>query len=212
MASEKTLSVWNRRLHFYLGLYFLFFVWLFALTGLMLNHGHWKFTEFWPNRKISNLDRVIVAPPAGTPLDTAKDLMRQLGLAGEIQWVTTQRDPTKLNFRVTRPGMNAEIKADFTAARATVERSEINAWGVLHVLHTFTGVRLNDPTNQRDWILTTVWALSMDAVALGLIVMVVSGIVLWLGLAGKRLWGAIALITGTLACAWFVVGLRWFFS
>ena len=211
MVSEKTFSDLNRRLHFYLGLYFLFFVWLFALTGLMLNHGHWKFTEFWPNRKISNSERAIVTPPAGTSLDTAKDLMRQLGLAGEIQWVATQRDATKLNFRVTRPGMNAEIKADLAAAKATVERADLNAWGVLHMLHTFTGVRVNDANNQRDWILTTVWALSMDAVAAGLLVMVASGLVMWLGLTGKRRWGAVALATGTLACAWFVVGLRLFF-
>ena len=30
--------VWNRRVHFYLGLYLLFFTWLFAFTGLLLNH------------------------------------------------------------------------------------------------------------------------------------------------------------------------------
>ncbi len=32
------LRTWNRRLHYYFGLYFLFFTWLFALTGLLLNH------------------------------------------------------------------------------------------------------------------------------------------------------------------------------
>ena len=47
------LRTWNRRLHYFLGLYFIFFVWLFALTGLLLNHGQWKVAEFWPNRKTS---------------------------------------------------------------------------------------------------------------------------------------------------------------
>ena len=96
--------------------------------------------------------------------------------------------------------------------RATVQRIQVNAWGVLHVLHTFTGVRANDAMNNRDWILTTVWALAMDAVAAGLIVMVVSGIVMWLGLTGKRLWGIIALASGTVVCGWFLIGLRSFFA
>ena len=47
----KTLEAWNRRLHFYLGLYLLFFIWLFALTGLLLNHPKWSFADFWPMRR-----------------------------------------------------------------------------------------------------------------------------------------------------------------
>jgi hypothetical protein len=212
MASENNFSAWNRRLHFYLGLYFLFFVWLFALTGLLLNHGHWKFAEFWPNRKISNSEHAIAVPPPASPLETARDLMRQLNIAGEIQWLNTRPVADRLEFRVNRPGLNLEVKADFITRRATVQRSDVNAWGVLHVLHTFTGVRSNDTSNQRDWLLTTIWALSMDAVAAGLIVMVLSGIVMWLGLAGKRLWGSVAFAAGVMACGWFVVGLRWFFA
>jgi hypothetical protein len=211
MASEKAFSLWNRRLHYYLGLYFLLFVWLFAFTGLLLNHGNWKFAEFWPNRKITNTEQAIVAPAPGSPLETARDLMRQLGIAGEIQWLNTRPVADRLEFRVSRPGQNVEVKADFIMRRAVVQRSDVNTWGVLHVLHTFTGVRLNDALNQRDWILTTIWALSMDAVAAGLIFMVGSGIVMWLGLAGKRLWGFLALASGTIICGWFVAGLRCFF-
>lgn len=209
MATERKFSLWNRRLHYYVGLYFLFFVWLFALTGLLLNH-HWSFAEFWPNRKVTDSAHAILVPPAGAPLDNARDLMRQLGVAGEIQWVNTRPVADRLEFRVNRPGQNIEIKADFILRRATVQRTDVNTWGVLHVLHTFTGVRANDPANQRDWILTTVWALAMDAVAAGLIFMVGSGIVMWLGLSGKRLVGMIALASGTVACGWFVIGLRWF--
>ena len=32
------ISTCNRKGHYYLGLYFLLFLWLFALTGLLLNH------------------------------------------------------------------------------------------------------------------------------------------------------------------------------
>ena len=39
--SLRRFEFWNRKLHYYLGLYFLFFLWLFSLTGLMLNHQQW---------------------------------------------------------------------------------------------------------------------------------------------------------------------------
>ena len=65
-------EVWNRRLHFYIGLYLLFFLWLFAFTGLILNHPGWTFAEFWPNRKQTAFEREIKPPPAGPDLAQAE--------------------------------------------------------------------------------------------------------------------------------------------
>jgi uncharacterized protein len=209
-ANAGGYRVWNRKLHYYLGLYFLFFVWLFALSGLLLNHS-WTFAGFWPDRKISSSERPIRIPADGSTLEQARDLMRQLEVRGEIQWLTTRPDATRFDFRVTKPGLQFDIKADLNSARATVQRTEVNAWGTVRALHTFTGVRMNDRKNDRDWALTTVWALSMDAVAAGLVVLVLSGVVMWLGLPKKRLWGAVALASGVLASGWFVVGLRWLY-
>jgi len=202
-------GAWNRRLHFYLGLYFLFFVWLFALTGLLLNHGSWRFAEFWPNRKVTTVQSPIRPPVGDTTLERAQDLMRQLGIAGEVQSLTNRVDPARLDFAVSRPGHSFDLKVDLVAASATVRRTELNGWGILHTLHTFTGVRLGAPANQRDWLMTTVWAIAMDAVAVGLIFMVLSGVILWLGRPSRqRLWGGVALSLGLLVCGCFVVGLR----
>ena len=74
-----------------------------------------------------------------------------------------------------------------------MQRTQLNAWGVMHVLHTFTGAPAADSRNRRDWTLTTVWALSMDAVAAGLIVMVLGSYVMWFRLRAKRLGGIVAL-------------------
>src|SRR5512137_2416896 len=51
-------KLWNRKLHYYLGLFTLLFVWLFAFTGLLLNHP-WKFAEFWDSRQQSTSEREI---------------------------------------------------------------------------------------------------------------------------------------------------------
>lgn len=206
----SSVKIWNRKLHYYLGLYFLFFVWLFAFTGLLLNHGSWKFAEFWPNRRISNYERAVQVPASGDDVERARNIMGQLGISGEIQWGNGPKDPDRLEFQANRPGQTHTIKADVRAGIAKVERTEINAWGVMRVLHTFTGVRGGDRNNQRDWILTTVWALSMDAVALGLLFMVFSGIYMWSGQTEKRRLGLAALTLGTVICGWFVYGLRLF--
>ena len=135
--------------------------------------------------------------------------MRQLGLSGEIDWTTTHRQPDRLDFRVSRPGRMFHIRADLRENVATVERTDLNLGGVIHVLHTFTGVRAANPASQRDWILTTVWSLAMDAVAGGLILMVFSSYYMWHRYKKVRLPGWAALGAGCLSCGFFVVDLAW---
>jgi len=207
-----TFNIWNRKGHYYLGLYFLFFLWLFAFTGLLLNHSSWKFAEFWPNRKVSTMERRIEGLGSGSDLDRARDVMRQLGIMGEIEWAATRPGSTEFQFRVNKPGHNINIVVHPGQDRATVEQTEVNAWGIAQVLHTFTGARAVDKRNERDWILTTVWVLSMDAVSAGLILMVLSGLYMWYGLPAKRVPGIAALLLGTVICGVFVFGLRWIYS
>jgi hypothetical protein len=207
-GTADTFLVWNRRVHYFIGLYLLFFCWLFTFTGLLLNHPRWTFDEFWPNRIQSTSEHQISAPPAGSNVDRARDVMRQLGIAGEIQWPGSQPASGALAFQVSRPGLVMEVSADLRADRVTLRRNALNAWGVMHVLHTFTGMPAGNPGNERDWIVTTVWALSMDAVAAGLIVMVVSSYIMWYRLKAKRLWGTIALVLGFVTSAVLVAGLR----
>ena len=201
--------VWNRRVHFYLGLYFLFFIWLFAFTGLLLNHPRWQFAQFWPNRIQNTTEHTLQSVTAVADIDRARDVMRQLGITGEIQWPATQPVDGPFTFQVNRPGLNVDVKADLQAGHATVQRTQLNAWGAMHVLHTFTGAPAPDSRNRRDWTLTTVWALSMDAVAAGLIVMVLGSYIMWFRLRAKRLGGIVALALGFTSCGAFISALRW---
>jgi len=204
---------WNRRLHFYAGLFLLFFIWLFAFSGLLLNHPSWSFAESWSNRKEVNYEREI-APPGPEvkgDLGQAHEILRQLGIEGEILWTTTRTDSNQFEFQVRRPGHFFFIKADLAQKRVAVRQSEVNLWGVMKVLHTFSGVQMDDPRNRRDWALTSLWAFSMDAVAAGLIFMVLSSLYMWFELPQKRRSGAVVLGLGSLICGLFCVGLRWLF-
>ena len=207
------LERWNRKLHFYAGLFLLFFIWLFAFSGLILNHPSWSYTESWKNRKESNYEREIStgALEAKGDLDQAHAILKPLGIQGEILWTTTRTDTNLFEFQIRRPGHFFFIKADLARKRVNVRQADVNLWGVIKVLHTFTGVQMDDARNSRDWALTSVWAYSMDAVAAGLIFMVLSSLYMWWKLPQKRLSGAVVLGLGLLVCGLFCIGLRWLF-
>ncbi len=204
---------WNRKVHFYIGLFLLLFVWLFAFSGLLLNHPAWTFAESWNNRTEKNYESAITAlgPGITGDLAQAQEIMRQLEIVGEILWTTTRSDPNQFEFQVRRPGHYFFIKADLAQHRVAVRRAEVNLWGVVKVLHTFTGVQMDDPRNSRHWALTSLWAFSMDAVAAGLMVMILSSLYMWFERPRKRLLGAVVLGLGSLICGLFCVGLRWLF-
>ncbi len=201
-------SLWNRKLHFYAGMYLLLFLWLFAFTGLLLNHPKWTFADFWPNRRQWTRVQPIETPRGGD-LEKAQNLMLQLGLRGEVEWTATSRQPGEFGFRVQRPGQVVEVRADLQKNVATTQHIHLNGWGVIRLLHTFSGVRMRDPRTQRDWILTSVWSAFMDATALGLLTMAIGSVWMWWNLRAKRRLGAAFLLAGFLACGFFVSGLRW---
>jgi hypothetical protein len=205
-------TVWNRRLHYYIGLYLLCFVWLFAFSGLLLNHSSWVFAQFFQSRKVSVFERPIPAPVFAGDLEQAGMMMKQLGIEGEIGWSVPRSSPDRLDFTVSRPGRSYQIQGDLRQRRVKVTLTKFNGWGVMRGLHTFDGVSVNDRTNQRDWFLTRVWAFSMDAVAAGIIFMVLSSLYMWWKLKDKRKAGLVALGAGSAVCGLFVLGLRWIYT
>jgi hypothetical protein len=206
-GGTRRVWTWNRRLHYYLGLYFIFFIWLFSISGLVLNHGRWPFADFWPDREETTRSLPIAVPAAAGDLAAARDLMRQLGLEGEVNGTKRSSEGDAFGFQVTRPGSTIQVDADLVTGRAEVKEIRVNAWGVLSALHHFTGVSMTDPERQRDWWLTVVWSVAMDALALGLLVLVATGLYLWYRLEKKRALGLVALTAGLACCAFFLFGL-----
>ncbi len=199
---------WNQKLHIYLGLYFLVFLWLFAVSGLLLNHS-WRFAEFWAQRQQTNREQRVTMPNADVDLLRARDLMRQLDLAGEVEWTATRPPPQRFEFRVQRPGRTVDVQVDAEKQIATIQEIRVNGWGIFRTLHTFTGTRANTPTAERDWWLTKLWSFSMDALAVGLILLVATSVVLAIERRDKWFGSAVALGFGVAACGFFVFGLRW---
>ena len=203
-SSARAVEIWNRKIHYYAGLYFLFFLWLFALTGLMLNHQQW-FNDLYQRRETA-YGRSIGTPSGPSRLEQAQDVMRQLEIRGELEWATSQ-PVGHLDFSIARPNGSTRVRVDLNAQRAYIREFDNGALHAFQIFHTFSGTRFNQPANQRDWILTTAWVLAMDALATGLIAMVLGGYYMWWRLKNKKTLGVVALAGGFAACLVFVGGL-----
>src|SRR5687767_7026977 len=110
---------WNRKLHYYLGLYFLFFLWLFALTGLLLNHGQWSLATQANQRRESQFESDLTPLDSQTLLARAREAADQLGLRGEIDLPLSQM-PGQLAFTVSRPTGASQVRVDLEQHRAAV--------------------------------------------------------------------------------------------
>jgi hypothetical protein len=197
----------TRKLHNYLGLFLLLFLWMFSVSGLVLNHSAWPAGKFWDVREESNIDRAIRAPTATSDVAIAADLMRQLEIVGEVGDIRRHPDGAQLDFQVVKPGQVFRVDARLDSAVARVTEIRVNTWGVMDALHKFTGMKMGESRERRDWLLTRVWSFAMDALAVGMIILVGSGIYLWLRRAETRRLGLLALTAGVACCAFLLFGL-----
>jgi hypothetical protein len=205
-SANATFEKWNRKLHYYLGLYFLFFLWLFLLTGLMLNHGSWYIAQAANRRTETRYQRPIAPPRGKTDLARAQDVMRQLDLQGEIEWPAVPLPPAHFAFSVARPKDATQVDVDLVTKVASVQHWENGGWAVFRIFHTFSGSRFNAPGG-RDWILTTIWVVAMDSLAAGLIIMVLGSYYMWYRLKPAHTLGFVVLAAGFASCAMFFVSI-----
>jgi hypothetical protein len=206
----ETIDVWNAKLHYYVGLFLLLFIWLFSFTGLVLNH-RWAFSNFWPKRTGSTFTQKIQPPGVNSGMTQAEDLMRQLHLRGEVVMNDSPAQPERFDFRVVKPALLTDIRVDLRNNEATVHQIRLNVWGFMEMLHTFDVEKREGSGAPRNWLLSKIWCFTMDAVALGLIFMVLTSCYMWFRLRKIHLWGWMALALGFAVCGFFVAGLNWLY-
>ena len=202
----KKLTYSNRRLHIYVGLFLVLFIWLFSFSGLLLNHGDWKFTSFWDERKEKTTETAVSIPAGLDSLEKLKSILSQLKISGEVNNVRMTSDSA--DFSVSYPGHVSNIHADFKRGVGIQKELSYNIWGKIRTLHTFNGANRDHPDVEPNWLLTRVWRFSMDAVALGLIFLSFSGWIMWYKIKHNYLWGYLALIAGFALAAYFLFLLR----
>ena len=198
----KKLSFWNRKLHIHIGLVLLLFIWLFSLSGLLLNHGGWEFASFWEQRKQSETVTRMTFPTQTDSAALLHMVMRQLEISGEVTNVKYSRDA--LHFRVASPGKGNEIHFDLTTGKITRKKYDLNVWGKIRTLHTFNGVNKNDIEEEANWLITSVWKFAMDGIAVLLIFLCVSSWFMWYEIRKDYKWSALILMAGFVTSFYFI--------
>ncbi len=207
MPSQKaynSLNFWSRKIHIHIGLFLLLFVWLFSFSGLLLNHGGWKISSFWEERKQTEKVTTVYIANSSDSSAVLKNVMTQLAIAGEVSDVEMWQD--SIHFRVSKPGEVNSLAVNFVTGLCLQKKMEYNAAGKIRTLHTFNGVDKNNSSHKPNWLITNVWRLSMDGIAIGLLLLCVSSWVMWYKIRLKYRWGCLALIAGLVAAGYFVFG------
>ena len=195
----RILYTWMRDLHLYLGLAAGPLVLVFAVSVLILNHPP-AGPAPPPVLSGSGVVRIPegIEKMEGMPRAAAgQEILAQLGVTGEIGWITYSAKQGTLTFPVTRPGRQGTVRVSLADRRATVEWTPWRFAEAVNWLHKLPGPHLNNIRG--NWAGTRVWRVLADWLVYVLLFVTVSGIYLWAVVRAERRIGLVLLGLGAVS-------------
>ena len=203
---KRILIKWNRKIHIYLGLFLLLFIWLFGFSGLLLNH-HWAFANSWEKRKVMSYDKTIDISKERDKHILVHEIMGKLKLNGSIYNLRYSSDSTHLNFIAAKPAMRYEMKAGLNDGKILIKETQLDQWEVMRSLHKLRNPTQKEAGERYQPLLAFIWSLSIDMVSIGLIVICLGGWYLWLEASKKRFYlGLISIAAGFILSIYILLG------
>jgi len=200
-SQRDRLIKWNRKVHIYLGLFLLLFIWLFGISGVLLNH-HWEFANSWEKRKVASYDKVIELSSERDKHVLVHEILNKLDLNGNIINLRYSADSANLNFLVVRPGIRYDLQATLEDGRIMVKETMLDQWAALQALHKLRNPTQKELADQYQPVLSFIWGISMDIVSIGLIVICLGGWYMWFQVPKKRFYfGLLSIFAGLILCA-----------
>lgn len=188
--------VWLRRTHAWLGLWGAMLGLLFGLSGFLLNH---RQIMKIPAAELTEQHQILQVPVAAranprafeawlreqTSMPEAK-AKTQKKPAGVAPWGNGQiKQPAHWKVSLNTPNRTVTAEYWLGNSHSNIEQRNANLWATLNRLHMGSGMG-------------AAWVLLGDSLALGLLVLAISGLLLWSRLHGPRLL-ALGLIGACLA-------------
>jgi hypothetical protein len=176
----RTLLKWTRTLHICLTMLGLLLLLFFAVTGFMLNHAEWFSLDQVHTRTVEGkLPTALLSEP--DKLMVVERLRSDYGAAAALDSFEIDDDTLRVVFR--GPGRQTE---------ATIRRAD----GQTEVVCESHGVvgRLTDL--HRGKAAGKAWGLIIDGTCVLLLIVSVTGLILWASLRTRRRLGLVALVLG----------------
>lgn len=201
---KKSLNKWNRKIHIYLGLFLLLFIWLFGISGLLLNH-HWEFANSWEKREVISYDKSIEISEERKKNILVYEITDQLNLNGSIVNLRYSSDSAYLNFIVSKPGLSYDIQAGLNDGKVKIKETKLDQWAIMRSLHTSRNPTLKEQNERYLNVIASIWSFSMDIVSVGLIIICLGGWYLWLQVERKRIYLGLISITGGFILCFYIL-------
>ncbi len=201
---NKSFVKWNRKIHIYLGLFLLLFIWFFGISGLLLNH-HWEFANSWKKRKEVRYDKTIEISKERDKHILVHEIMNKLNMNGSIYNLRYSSDSAHLNFIASKPGLRYDIQAGVNDGKITIKETKLDQWQLMRTLHTLRNPSPNEQDERYQPVLAFIWSLSMDIVSVGLIIICLGGWYIWLQVSRKKFYlGLVSLTVGFILCIYML--------
>ena len=196
---------WTRDLHLYFGLFICPFVLVFAVSTLLLNHPGPRPSADSPRSTPTKRAVQIKTKDGVGTLEQARNILRQLDVTGEIDYIRHLAKEERLLIPVTKPGEVTTVEVDLKARTATVQRQPQGLGATLIYLHKMPGP--HNVKTRGNWIYTVWWSALADTVVYTVLFLTVSGLYLWWMLKAERAVGWTLLGAGVLSAGALVAAL-----
>lgn len=202
---KENLIKWNRKIHIYLGLYFLFFTWLFGFSGLLLNH-HWEFAKFWENRKEIKYHKTIQISTERERFALVYEITNKINLNGSVINPRFSNDSILLNFVIAKPGTRYDLQANLNDGKIMITEVKFNTWGIMRALHAVRNPTLKEQSERYHTVIASIWSISIDIMSVSFIVICLGGWYMYLQVARRRFYlGLVSIVSGFILCIYFLL-------
>jgi hypothetical protein len=185
----------NRRVHLYLGLSLLPWLFMYGISSLPFAHSQFfdrrdaaKGLPLWTLRSEHVVDLPLPEDPkALRSLGAA--LLAQAGVEN-TSFGAYRQSPVQVNVYSYSFWKSTQLKYFVDRKKLTVEDRRFR-WD-----HFLTGMHARGGFEQ-EGVLQNSWSVIVDLVCLGIVLWIASGLYMWWGLPGSRRWGWMAILAGT---------------
>ena len=203
-----TFSHVNRRLHLYMGLALLPWLFMYGISSVPFAHNQFfeqrdraKGLPLWTLRS----ERAVDLPVPEDPAELRRLGAVLLGLAGITDTTSTtfgvyRQSPTQINVYSYSFWKSTQLKYFIDRKKLTVEDRRFR-WD-----HFLTGMHARGGFEQ-EGALQRSWSVVVDLVCLSIMVWIATGLYMWWGIPGSRRWGVLAIVAGTASFLLFTMRL-----